>query len=122
MAEYVFAVRNCRAKHSTKATGDKDNQAQLSPVHYASFSGAWDANANTSVVAELKKKGRLKDLNSELSTVVANAAAAGAAGTLTAATDTYQERVGKAVMQIGMGYDASDADAAKDGIVWLNLE
>lgn len=120
MAEYVFAVRNCRAKHSTKATGDKDNQAQLSPIHYASFSGTWGAGANTAVVAELKKKGRLKDPNSELSTVVANAAAA--AGSIASTTDTYQERVGKAVMQIGMGYDASDADAAKDGIVWLNLE
>jgi phosphoglycerate dehydrogenase-like enzyme len=120
MAEYVFAVRNCRAKHSTKATGDSENKAQLSPVHYASFSGTWGAGANTAVVAELKKKGRLKDPNSDLSTVVANAAAAG--GSVAATTDTYQERVGKAVMQIGMGYDASDADAAKDGIVWLNLE
>ena len=120
MAEYAFAVRNCRAKHSTKPTGDKDNQAQLSPVHYASYSGTVDAAARDAIVAELKKKGRLIDPNSDLSTVVATAAAAGAA--VAAGTDSYQERVGKAVMQIGMGYDASDADAAKDGIVWLNLE
>ena len=106
MAEYVFAVKNCRSKQST--------------VQYASFSGTWGASATASVVAELKKAARLKDPKSLLATVVANAAAAGA--DISSTTDTYQERVGKAVMQIGMGYDASDADAAKDGIVWLNLE
>jgi len=94
----------------------------LSQVHYASYSGSWDANSRDAIVAELKRKARLTDPSSGMALVVATAAAAGAAGTLTATTDTYQERVGKAVMQIGMGYHASDAAAAKAGIVWLNLE
>lgn len=106
MAEYVFAVKNCRTKQGA--------------AHYASFSGTWGASATAFIVGELKKLGRLKDAKASLATVVANAAAAGSE--VSATTDTYQERVGKAVMQIGMGYDASDADAAKDGIVWLNLE
>lgn len=119
MAEYAFAVRNCREKHSTAATGDRDNKAELSKVQYATYSGTWNAGAVTAVVTELKKKGRLKDPDTALALAVATAAAA--AGAIAEDTAAYQERVGKGVMQIGMGYHGTNAATAKSGIVWLDL-
>lgn len=119
MAKFAFAVRNCRAKHSTEAEGDRDNKAETSKVYYSEYDGTWGAPATAAVVAELKKKGRLKDPDNELALAVATAAAA--ASGIAEDTVSYQERVGKAVMQIGMGYHATVAATAKANIVWLDL-
>lgn len=119
MAEYVFAARNCRAKHSAKATGDAANKAERSATHYVTLSGTADTNTLDVVLNDLKKKARLKDPETVLKLALASAAAA--ADGIAEDSAPYQERVGKGIFQIGMGYHANDAEAAKDNIVWQNL-
>lgn len=120
MAEYVFAVRNCRAKNSTKAAGNELRAASPKSTQYVCYSGTWGTKAKKEVVAELMKVAKLKDLGNKLEKAVA--AAAAAKGDIEPTSASYSERVGKAVIQIGMGYDKEDLAAAKSGIVWLNLE
>jgi hypothetical protein len=120
MPKYVFAVRNCRAKNSTKVEGDPNSKADVSKEVYVEYDGTFNVAARKMVLNELKKKANLTDPKNELEAVLATVAAAGTYASKT--TDTYQERVGKAVMQVGAGYHASNMAQAKSGIVWLNLE
>lgn len=120
MAEYVFAVRNCRAKNSTKAVGDGSKQASSRSTQYVTYSGTLSSKAKKEVVAELMKVGNLKNPSGSLEKAVS--AAAAAKSEIEPGTAHYYERVGKAIMQIGVGYDSESAAAAKSGIVWLNLE
>lgn len=120
MPEYVFAIRNCRPKWSTKAIGNPDKKPASDNVVYVYYKGVWNAAAKNSVVNQLKSIGGLKDPESKLDKAVNDAA--NAKGAVKKETSIYQERVGKTVVQLGFGYHLSNAQSAKSGMVWLDLD
>lgn len=69
------------------------------------------------MAAELRDKARLKTDNAVLAV---NLMAAYAAEPAVADTVTFEERVGKGIMQLGYGTGATAAEA-KANIVWFNL-
>ena len=120
MAKYVFALRNCRSKNSGKALGDASNHASAKSLKYIHHSGSINAAAKKELMEELKAAGRLNDPDSKLQKLISSVAAA--KDEIKSSTATYSERVGKAVVQIGVGYHESDFGEAKSGIVWLDLD
>lgn len=119
MAHFIFAARNCRKKHSTKAEGDATRKAELSPDYKSERTDTTlSAPEMAAMAADLKKKARLEVDQAVLAAHLATAYTANPLGT---DSTTFQERVGKAVIQIGYGTGANPT-AAKAAIVWFDLD
>lgn len=119
MAKYSIGVQNVRKDFSSAAVGTKDD-----PVANALYTVITAGSAPNAAACEAALLELLPQLNPTASAAAGTAIAAGTADATARASDVtgaHSFRHGKGVYQYGVGYHASDDQAAIDAINWKNL-